>query len=505
MRRILLLILVITLCGCVKFQPSPEELSVKGKAAALSAATSKKTVSIINAPYLGAIPVDLKENKLPLIFSRRITLNLRKAKTAPEIAKRISELVPVWIDVEHEDKTTNTKEEGDSSEPQKMKLNYDGQLKGLLDSVCEYFGLGWEFNDQSGKVEMTRFQTKSFTLAVAPGNISYESIITNKSQTSGGSSDSGSIDGVGQTSKTSDSVSQTSQTNKATFIGDVWKDTSSAISAMLSKDGQVVINQAAGMVTVTDTSTALRRVSKYIKSLNTKMGRQVALAVKVWALELNNNSDAGFNLETALQAGQTSLGLMGGQPYNTIAGAGTLTAAILDGSWKDSKLVLRALKQNGRTTLLTSGSGIVMNNQALPVQVVKRDSYLAGMSSSRDNQSVQTSELTPGEVSTGFSMTVIPHIMDNRKAILQYNINLSSLDALTEFTTGDMKVQLPEVSTRSFSQRVTMKCGQTLILAGFEQETNEESKGLGISSGGNSQKYGKSLIVITIEMESAGV
>ena len=50
-----------------------------------------------------------------------------------------------------------------------------------------------------------------------------------------------------------------------------------------------------------------------------------------------------------------------------------------------------------------------------------------------------------------------------------------------------------------------MKCGQTLVLAGFEQESNQDSKGLGITSGGLSQQYGKSLIIITIEMESAGV
>ncbi len=102
-------------------------------------------------------------------------------------------------------------------------------------------------------------------------------------------------------------------------------------------------------------------------------------------------------------------------------------------------------------------------------------------------------------------MTVIPHIMNNRKAILQYNITLSSLDSMDEFTSGDLTIQLPQVSTRSFSQRVKMKCGQTLVLAGFEQETDQQSKGIGISAGGHSQKYGKSLIIITIEMESAGV
>ncbi|TIH11608.1 type II secretory pathway component PulD-like protein [Marinifilum sp. JC120] len=499
MKRTLLLILIFSfsLCSCAPLQPSPQERSVKSRAASMRAASSKKTVSIVHAPYLGAIPVELEDNRLPSVFNRRVTLTNRIG-TASQIAKWVNELVPLHIEVESGEATGKEKQK-------RMRINYDGQLSNLLNTICEFFGMGWEYDQLSGKVEIARLQTRSFNLAVAPGNIKYESTITNKSQTSGSSGDSSSMEGVGQTTKTSDSVSQTSQTNKASFEGNVWKDTEKSIEAMLSKDGRVVVNEAAGMVTVTDTATVLRRVGNYITSLNTKMGRQVALAVKVWALDMSRNADVGFDIESVLKAGQSSFSMLGGQPYSTISGAGTLTAAILDGNWKDTKLMLRALKQRGRTTLLTSGSGIVMNNQALPVQVVKRDTYLAGISSTTTENSMQTSELTPGEVSTGFSMTVIPHIMNNRKAFLQYNITLSSLDSMDEFTSGDLTIQLPQVSTRSFSQRVKMKCGQTLVLAGFEQETDQQSKGIGISAGGHSQKYGKSLIIITIEMESAGV
>ncbi|CCO24022.1 secretin N-terminal domain-containing protein [Maridesulfovibrio hydrothermalis] len=504
MKRIFLLILILSLCSCGKLQPSPQERSVKSRAAAMHQATGRKTVQIVHAPYLGAIPVELDEQKLPEVFSRIVTLNA--AGTAPELAKKISELVPLRIEVEREESVINSQKESTPAGTGKLKLKYNGQLKGLLDYMCEFFGMGWEFDETTSKVEIARLMTRTFTLAAAPGNIKYESTITNKSQTSGSSTGSGgSVEGVGQTSKTSDSVSQTSQTNKASFTGDVWKDTTKAVEAMLSRDGRVVVNEAAGLISVTDTSTVLRRVGSYIKSLNTKMGRQVALAVKVWSLDVKHNADMGFDIETVLKAGQSSFSMLGGQPYSTLSGAGTLTAAILDGNWKDTELMLRALKQRGRTTLLTSGSGIVMNNQALPVQEVKRNAYLAGVSSTTTENSLQTSELTPGEVSTGFAMTVIPHIMNNRTAILQYNITLSSLDSMEEFTSGDMTIQLPQVSTRSFSQRVKMKCGQTLVIAGFEQETNHESKGLGISSGGHSQKYGKSLIIITIEMESAGV
>ena len=115
-----------------------------------------------------------------------------------------------------------------------------------------------------------------------------------------------------------------------------------------------------------------------------------------------------------------------------------------------------------------------------------------------------TTEITPGEVTTGFAMTVIPHILDRRRVLLQYTINLTSLDELTEFTTGDIRVQLPKTSTRAFSQRSSMQLGQTLVLAGFQDQTQKLANSLGLLNFGRGAKYGKTLLVITIEVEAAG-
>lgn len=101
-------------------------------------------------------------------------------------------------------------------------------------------------------------------------------------------------------------------------------------------------------------------------------------------------------------------------------------------------------------------------------------------------------------------MTVIPHILDRRRVLLQYSINLSNLDELTEFTTSDLTVQLPKTSTRAFSQRSTMQLGQTLVLAGFQDQAQQLSKSLGLLNFGGSGEYAKTLLVITIEVEAAG-
>jgi len=73
---------------------------------------------------------------------------------------------------------------------------------------------------------------------------------------------------------------------------------------------------------------------------------------------------------------------------------------------------------------------------------------------------------------------------------------------MEEAQSGDNMIQLPTVSMRSFNQRAFMNMGQTLVLAGFEQERDStDTSGALLSLGFGKQKT-KSLIVITITVQS---
>ena len=67
-----------------------------------------------------------------------------------------------------------------------------------------------------------------------------------------------------------------------------------------------------------------------------------------------------------------------------------------------------------------------------------------------------------------------------------------------------MSIQLPKTSTRAFSQRSQMQMGQTLVLAGFQDETQSLAKSLGLFNMGRSAGYSKTLLVVTISVEAAG-
>ena len=229
------------------------------------------------------------------------------------------------------------------------------------------------------------------------------------------------------------------------------------------------------------------------------MLRQVALSVKVWSVEITNDTEVDMNVSLLfLDSFKMSTGT---SPLSGL-GTGSLTATIVEGNLKDSSATLKALNTLGKASQVTSGSGVIMNNQPLPVQNVKRQSYLGSVSSYTPSTGGNSTALQPSQVTYGFAMTVIPNILDRRRCVLQYNVGLSTLDRMDEVKSGQNNIQLPVVSMRSFNQRAFMNMRQTLVLAGFEQERDEDQTSYGIFALGHKQGTSKNLMVITITVQS---
>ncbi|MBR4741985.1 MAG: pilus assembly protein, partial [Desulfovibrio sp.] len=246
-------------------------------------------------------------------------------------------------------------------------------------------------------------------------------------------------------------------------------------------------------------------IGRYIDQVNILYGKQVALRVNVYSLELRQEQSVGFDLSTilpSLDLGATKIAAQLGAITTPTGSLGSATATILNGQLKNSQAILTALQKVGRAKQITSAGIVCLNNQPAPVEAIKKIAYLAGSSVESTDSGTET-ELTPGEVTTGFSMTITPHILSNRQVVLQYSVHLSNLDSLEAIESNNTKIQLPHVSTRAFAQKASMLMGQTLVLAGFEQATRQEQKKFGLLSLSKNQDLTKSLIIITIEVENA--
>ena len=499
-----------SLTGCSVKGPgaAPTDTQVEQKASELNELSRPKIVQVIDRPYLGATSVRREVQEDAPVLRQNVVLKQRGS--LKDVAVAISAIAPVYVQIEDNDAEPAEKPKG-IQEPDVLDLNlpaldlgknaldiaYRGSLRGLLDSISSQSGYGWDYDKESNRITFSAMVVRTFTILAAPGRVAFESQVSNKSkERSSSSSFSGNVN---STQQTGDASAQTTQIHKTKFDVDVWREVKENCEKLLSRDGKVVLDQAAGTVTVRDRYVRVRDIASYIDQLNERLSRQVAVTVRVWSLELDDNNDVGLNLQALFEAGDTSV--VSGS-LSRLGGAGTAAVSVVKGRLKGSSGTIKALKEWGKATQLTSGGGLLVNNQPLPIQAVQRHAYIAGMTLATSEYN-QTSEITPGEVSTGFSMTIVPHILKDRRVILQYNLTMSSLENMKEVDRDSVYVQLPETYTRSFSQRSRMKMGETLVLAGFEQTRQVNSNSVGILSTGRNTEYGRTLIIVTIELESA--
>jgi len=166
--------------------------------------------------------------------------------------------------------------------------------------------------------------------------------------------------------------------------------------------------------------------------------------------------------------------------------------------------LIQALSQQGSVSTITSPSITTLNLQPAPVQVARQTSYLASVTTTATAQVGSSTSLTPGTVTTGFNMNLLPYVMNDRQVLLQYSINLSALQRIRQVKSGDNMIEIPEVDNRIFSQKVRLKSGETLVLSGFEQSIDTgNTSGVGsawnpLLGGGMNSERRRDVIVILI-------
>ena len=327
----------------------------------------------------------------------------------------------------------------------------------------------------------------------------------------------------------SSSISQSSSVDGM----DMWANIQSTISSMITSDSNLVMDKGAGTITLTATPTDIKRVAKYINEQNQRVSKQVAISVKVIQVNISNADKYSLDLSATFK-GRGSIKDITGHNTSSIDNPLTdLTMGISSSRWSVDA-AMQALSQEGNTNLVTSGTVTTMNNKPAPIQVVKTQNYISQITktNSGDSNTYDISVETE-EIETGFTMSVLPRILDHGRILMFFNLTLSdllSLDAINvsggsssdssssdksddssksddkdSSSDGDSEfIQNPVIETRGFTQEVALKSGDTLILAGYERvEDSTDKKGVGspqntLLGGSQSAARNRTILVIML-------
>ncbi len=259
------------------------------------------------------------------------------------------------------------------------------------------------------------------------------------------------------------------------------------------------IDKSLGLITVTAPLRLQNIIDRYFKNLNREIYRQVSIEAKIIEVYLQDNSKIGINWKTVFD----------GLNINGVLGFGNPAAAVTNGIaglagqvYPQSKYtqdynghkegdhvpflsrvkigdvnfnaIINALNDQGDTKVLSNPKITTMNGQAAVISVFKNRTYIKQVETteSTGGSNTVTYSVTPGTVSSGVALGVLPSIVDDDTVILHLTPITTDLlnNEIPERRFGEkdeLVIGLPEVSVREMSTMVKVHNGEMLIIGGL--------------------------------------
>lgn len=439
---------------------------------------SGDTVSMSEGVWLGDKSTLVEhKNNLPKQYETDtgITILLNEPVTLQVLANNINSITQIPIKIDSQVASEKLKKT--------MNVAYTGKLSGLLSQVATDLDLLWYYDKTA--IVFYETETKTFTLYALGTDVSYQSSV------------------------------QTDDGNQVYLESTLkeWDEVESTISSIIGKteNADFTVSRSLGTITVTAPPSVLNRVGDYIARQNRRLSQLVTIDVKVLQVSISNDSAFGLNLAAAINSA-SGLNIVA-NPKNNLATteASSMNIAVLSNtvsaltgathlengstvsgaytqdqinngslsSIAGSNALIEALAKQGKVSLVTNVGVTTRNNRVAPVNNTKSTGYIKRFES-RNFTTVESSTVDQDNLETGFSMQLLPNILENGKILLLFRMSVRELLKMSTQTIGEVTLQLPEVEERSFMQEVIMESGQMLVVSGFEKQTNNDTRyGLG--------------------------
>ncbi|NBY33811.1 MAG: hypothetical protein EBQ68_07310 [Betaproteobacteria bacterium] len=343
-----------------------------------------------------------------------------------------------------------------------IEINYTGSLAGLLNQVALRADLRWSY--ESGRIKFYRVVSRTMAVKTLPGGLKLSSSLSLTS-TGGGTASSSTASDI-----------------------NIWTGIEKNLANMVSVSGKVVIDPNTGTVTVRDAFRNVEAIEQYMQSLNQTLMRQVAMTVEVLQVNLKNEFQSGIDwnyVSETMRLGQ--LQLKGPTAVTSPETAANIGLVLKNSAGNTNQLLFQALEKFGRVSSSYSTVVTTVNRQPVPVGSQTTQSYLKSITptvlstvGTTGSTTYGAPSLTPGEITTGFSLTLLPILLDSNHVLVECGLSLSSLKSLTSFNSGTgaslQTIQQPSIGNFGVLQRLVAKSNETIVLSGFDAEVLESQQ-----------------------------
>jgi type IVB pilus formation R64 PilN family outer membrane protein len=468
----------------------------------------------VDAYYVGTEVIDatLEDRQELAVLDRPVTYQRTDLQTIGQFAEFISRAYGVSVTVsqdaiDHAQKLQSTPQATSNpdgsvatstAQPGAFRLRYSGSLRGMLDAIAAMTGNAWRLRKNG--IEIFHLDTRVYAINALSKEKKTTQTITN---TAGAKAQSGGEQTSGGAEVTS------GQTTEVTTEHAAYAAIETTIKAMLSGEGKVAATGTTGTVTVTDVPMVLDRIGDYVRQLNERLVRQVAVDVVLYSVDTVTSENYAINWDLVYNYmnDNTALNLVsvGQAPIDS----SSLGATIVDANsrFDGTKLIFDALSTQGETAIVTRQPMLTLSGQQVPFLATASDSYLAEVSVSQVANVGTQLTLTPRSIVTGIALNVTPMLLDDQSILVEAQIQLSTLKGFRKVGSNDPEqpsIEVPSIDSRDIMQTVRLRSGQTALLTGFEQDrVSGDRRGVGspdfmVAGGGRNTEKKRTVLVLAI-------
>ena len=279
-------------------------------------------------------------------------------------------------------------------------------------------------------------------------------------------------------------------------------------------DGKVISHRESGTISVLAPSAAHENIQLFIDTVVSSARRQVLIEATIVEVTLNDQFQGGVDWASIAQGDGWSLqqSLLGG----ALGTAPFTSATFLDTSpSRTITAAVKALDAFGETSVMSSPKIMVLNNQTAVLKVADNTVYFdvdATQATSGVNAVVtQTFDTTVKTVPVGFVMNVTPYISASSEVILNIRPTITRIlrfvpDPNPSLALAGVESLIPEIQVREFESVLRVASGNTAVLGGLMQDSADQQdagvpglhriQGAGFLFGAKDREYRKTELVI---------
>ncbi|NPA64718.1 MAG: pilus (MSHA type) biogenesis protein MshL [Epsilonproteobacteria bacterium] len=246
-----------------------------------------------------------------------------------------------------------------------------------------------------------------------------------------------------------------------------------------------VINEKAGLVTITATQKQMKRVEEYLAMLEDRLHKEVLIDVSILAvlldskhttgidwsrfnIAINGTYDEANNFVPTNPAVTYTLTGQEGQYHN-------LATTIINSYFNLTGLI-DFLKQSGDVYTLSNPKILTLNNQPAIISIGETLNYNVATSVviTATTTGLAEKTYTPGSIFVGILLNITPEITKDNDIILRINPSISELrdpEQASMYTDAGFREIAPDTKEKKLSSVVKVKDGSTLILGGLISNT----------------------------------